>query len=103
MFYSLIMNMINRSRIVEFKNPNTNEFIASFQLVGDQGKFRLISINTNDTASNTTKDMVGILQEYEEQENCCAEYGTDLNDAVSAMLVECEYYFFNELCFREAK
>ena len=40
---------------------------------------------------------------YEEQENCCAEYGTDLNDAVSAMLVECEYYFFNELCCREAK
>ena len=97
------MNMINRSRIVEFKNPNTNEFIASFQLVGDQGKFRLISINTNDNASNTTKDMVGILQEYEEQENCCAEYGADLNDAVSAMLVECEYYFFNELCYRETK
>ena len=47
--------------------------------------------------------MVGILQEYEEQENCCAEYGADLNDAVSAMLVECEYYFFNELCWKEAK
>lgn len=97
--------MKNRSRIVEFKNPNTNEFIASFQLVGNLGKFRLISINTKDNASDTTRDMVGILQEFEEQENCCSEYGTDLDDAVSVMLVECESYFYSELCpcYEEAR